>query len=57
MKKIILGKCKSCKKEVTNKNKGGNYYDDIYCKLCWKKAKKYIGRSWGGEVDDRGYSL
>jgi hypothetical protein len=48
--------CQSCKIEITKKNRGGNYYMEVYCKKCWEQTKKYIGRSWGGEVDDRGYN-
>jgi len=50
-------KCCRCKKELPIKDKGGNYYVEDYCKECWQCAKKYIGKSWGGEVDDKGYSF
>jgi len=54
---LRFDKCYSCKKEITPENTGGNYYMETYCKECWERVKKYIGKSWGGELDDRGYSL
>lgn len=48
--------CYGCHKLCDYENKGGNYYYERYCKECWKKAKKYIGKSWGGEVEDKDYN-
>lgn len=50
-------KCYSCQTPITEENRGGSYYMEVYCKACWEHKKKYIGRSWGGEIDDRDYTL
>ena len=51
-----VDKCKYCGVVITKRNRGGNYYNDVWCKKCWLTAKKGVGRSWGGDVDDRGYN-
>ena len=37
-------KCQSCKVEITEENRGGNIYYEVWCQKCWDKKKD---KSWG----------